>query len=196
MSGTHPGATPTPEAPGSVQGILEQKAAAELGHGDDGPKSIVLTGVSWGVGLLSLGALALCAYNVAVRFFYPPGTLELADEVQVYIMVWAVMLSLGAVTVADRHVRADLFVNLFPAPARRAAEVFADLLGLAFSGMLLWFGTLAAYDIYDFGEVSTTSLRFPMWIYVAALPAGALALVVGYLYRVSRHFVRHVPPRG
>lgn len=175
----------------AVYEALRQKAAAELGH-DEGETNLPL----WLrienllVGGLAVGALLLCSYNVVVRYFHPAWTLELVDEVQVYVIIWAIFLSLGAVTVADRHVKADLFVSFFPEGLRRASEVFIDLLGLAFAATLLWYGSVAAYQSWSYGDVSITSLRFPLWIYVAALPAGGLALGLGYLIRLQRRLRR------
>lgn len=172
----------------AVYEALRQKAAAELDRQDeDAAQPLWLRIEDLLVGGLATAALLLCSYNVVVRYFYPAWTLELVDEVQVYVIVWAVLLSLGAVTVADRHVKADLFVTFFPPGLRRATELFIDLLGLAFGGMLLWYGATLAWQSWDYGDVSTTTLRFPLWIYFSALPAGGLALAVGYLIRLGRH---------
>jgi len=170
---------------------LRQKAAADLDHKvGEARQPLWLQIESVLVGGLAVGALLLCSYNVAVRYFNPAWTLELVDEVQVYVIVWAIFLSLGAVTVADRHVKADLFVAFFPEGLRRVSEFFIDLLGLAFAGTLLWYGSVAAYQSWSYGDVSTTSLRFPLWIYIAALPAGGLALSLGYLLRLRRRLQR------
>jgi C4-dicarboxylate transporter, DctQ subunit len=77
-------------------------------------------------------------------------------------------------------------VSMFPPAARRVQEVFIDLLGLAFGLLLLWYGGGVAYQSWSYGDVSTTSLRFPLWIYVSALPAGGLSLAVGYAIRLAR----------
>ncbi len=172
----------------AVYEALRQKAAAELAQPDeDAAQPLWLRIEDLLVGGLATAALLLCSYNVVVRYFHPAWTLELVDEVQVYVIVWAVLLSLGAVTVADRHVKADLFVTFFPPGLRRATELFIDLLGLAFAGMLLWYGATLAWQSWDYGDVSTTTLRFPLWIYFSALPAGGVALAVGYLIRLGRH---------
>lgn len=135
------------------------------------------------VGALALLALGICSYNVFVRYFVPSRTLEAADEVQVYFVVWAVFLALGLVTAADRHVRADLFVAMFAAGLRRKLSIFGELLGLAFALLLLGYGTAVTWQTWSFGDVSTTSLRFPLWIYSAALPAGAALMAVAYARR-------------
>lgn len=140
------------------------------------------------VGGLALAALLICSYNVFVRYFVPRLTLEASDEVQVYLVIWAVFLALGLVTAADRHVRADLFVAMFAAGFRRRVSIFGELLGLAFALLLLGYGAAITWQTWSFGDVSTTSLRFPLWIYSAALPVGALLMAAAYAKRCVNLF--------
>lgn len=140
------------------------------------------------VGGLALAALLVCSYNVFVRYFVTRLTLEAADEVQVYLVIWAVFLALGLVTAADRHVRADLFVAMFAPGFRRLVSIFGELLGLAFALLLVGYGTAITWQTWSFGDLSTTSLRFPLWIYSAALPVGALLMAVAYAKRSVNSF--------
>jgi TRAP-type C4-dicarboxylate transport system permease small subunit len=135
------------------------------------------------VGGLALAALLVCSYNVFMRYFFPSLTLEAADEVQVYLVIWGVFLALGLVTAADRHVRADLFVAAFAPGFRRWVAVFGELLGLAFALLLVGYGSAITWQTWSYGDVSTTSLRFPLWIYTAALPVGALLMAAAYAKR-------------
>lgn len=137
------------------------------------------------VGSVALAALALCSYNVFVRYFFPSLVLEWSDEVQVYLVIWAIFLALGLVTAADRHVKADLFVGMFSARTQRRLLVFAEVLGLAFSIFLVAYGGAVAWQTYDYGDLSITSLRFPLWIYAAALPVGGLLMGARYLMRLA-----------
>lgn len=129
-------------------------------------------------------ALVLATVNVVLRIFFPRSALEWGDEVQVYLVVWAVCLSFAAVTAADRHVKADLFVSMLSPAAKRFSVLLADVLGLLMSGALTWFGYLVAHDSWDFGDLSTTTLRFPLWIYYAALPVGAGLMTLRYAVRL------------
>jgi C4-dicarboxylate transporter, DctQ subunit len=173
-------------AQSAVLQALHQKAAAEVGQDEGAAVPLWLRIEDVIVGGLAIVALLLCSYNVVVRYFHPAWTLELVDEVQVYVVIWAVFVALGAVTVADRHVKSDLFVSMFPPKVQRAQQWFIDLLGLAFGVLLLWYGGVVAYQSWSYGDLSTTSLRFPLWIYVSALPAGGLSLAVGYSIRLAR----------
>jgi len=161
---------------------LAGKAEAELST-QAAPRSAWTRFEELLVGGLALAALSVCSYNVFVRYFLPRHTLEAADEVQVYLVIWAVFLALGLVTAADRHVRADLFVAMFAPGFRRLVGIFGELLGLVFALLLLGYGTAITWQTWSYGDVSTTSLRFPLWIYSAALPVGALLMAVAYAKR-------------
>lgn len=147
------------------------------------------------VGVVASAGLVLAIVNVVLRIFAPQHALEWGDEVQVYLVIWAVCLSFGAVTAADRHVKADLFVSMLSPGLRHAAVVLADILGLAMSALLAWYGYRVAYDAWDFGDLSTTTLRFPLWIYFAALPVGAGLMAVRYAVRLflGRRVSSHLP---
>jgi C4-dicarboxylate transporter DctQ subunit len=171
---------------GAAYAALSDKAASEL-HVSDNIEGTRLEQIM--VGILALAALLICIYNVFVRYFYPPLTLEMSDEVQVYLVIWSVFLALGLVTAANRHVKADLFVSMFKQTTQKHLHKLSDVLGLAFSLLLVYYGTAVAWETYDYGDVSITSLRFPLWIYAAALPTGALLMGIRYALRLS-HMVR------
>jgi len=137
------------------------------------------------VGGLGLAALGLSCLNVILRIVMPSAAIEWGDEVQVYLVVWAVCLSFAAVTAANRHIKADLLIDRMPPRLRAFALLFGDLLGLALSAALCWLGCLITYDTWDFGDVSTTTLRFPLWIYQAALPVGMALMALRYLLRLA-----------
>ncbi len=178
-----------PEAPkqDALAGALAQKAETELST-SAAPRSAWVRFEELLVGGLALLALLVCSYNVFVRYFVPRLTWEASDEVQVYLVIWAVFLALGLVTAADRHVRADLFVAMFAQGFRRRVAIFGELLGLAFALLLLGYGGVITWQTWSFGDLSTTSLRFPLWIYSAALPVGALLMAVRYAQRLAALF--------
>lgn len=155
-------------------------------EGEGQPRTLLDRVDSVLIGGLGLAALLLASVNVLLRTFLPHLTIEWGDEVQVYLVVWAVCLAFGALTASGRHIRADLFVALLPAGGRAALATFADLLGLAVSAVLFWFALLATWEAWDFGDVSTTTLRFPLWIYQAALPTGMALMALRHAIRLAR----------
>lgn len=175
-----------PETSGSkIQEALRQRAQADLDAESHAvPPSHPLE--TFFVGGLATIALFLCAYNVIARHYFPALLLDFVEEFQVYMVIWAVFLSLGSLTLMDRHVKSDFFVNMFPPRMQTAVAWLADGLGLIFCLGLVYYGFLVAYQAWDFGDVSTTELRMPLWIYFAALPAGGLVMAIAYVVRLSR----------
>lgn len=177
--------TQTDGATSKVYASLQQKAEADLkAEGHDVPPSSLLE--SMVVGGLAFTALALCSYNVIARLFATDMILDFVEEFQVYMMIWAVFLSLGTLTLMDQHVKSDFFVNMFPPKMKTTVGWFSDILGVIFSAVIVYYGYQVSYQAYDFGDVSTTMLRTPLWIYFSALPAGGLVMGLAYIVRLSR----------
>lgn len=164
---------------------LRKKAQDDLdAESHEVPKSHPLE--SFFVGGLAFTALVLCSYNVIARLFAPGYMLDFVEEFQVYMVIWAVFLSLGTLTLMDRHVKSDFFVNMFPPQFKVALGWFSDILGLGFAIVIVYYGFLVAHQAWDFGDVSTTMLRTPLWIYFAALPAGGVVMAIAYAVRLVR----------
>lgn len=136
------------------------------------------------VGGLGMTALLLASVNVVLRGTLPHLAIEWGDEVQVYLVVWAVCLSFSAVTARGRHIKADLFVDMMPPALRTALAVFGDMVGLVVSALLAYLACAVTYEAWDFGDVSSTTLRFPIWIYQAALPVGMALMALRYAIRL------------
>lgn len=144
-------------------------------------------------GLLVGGALALVFYTVLLRYVAPAYAPHVTEELTVYIVMWAVLLACGRVTREREHVRADLVFQLMPRPWQRACDILANLAGVGFALFLAYYGGLVAYEAWDFGDLSATQLRFPLWIYYSALPVAALLIAIGHL-RVAFALTRGAPP--
>ncbi|MFO7746758.1 MAG: TRAP transporter small permease [Orrella sp.] len=164
---------------------LRKKAQDDLdAESHEVPKSHPLE--SFFVGGLVFTALVLCSYNVIARLFAPEYLLDFVEEFQVYMVIWAVFLSLGTLTLMDRHVKSDFFVNMFPPKLKVALGWFSDILGLGFAIVIVYYGFLVAHQAWEFGDVSTTMLRTPLWIYFAALPGGGVVMAIAYAVRLLR----------
>ena len=171
---------------------LRQKAQADLeAESHEVPESHPIESIV--VGGLAALALGFCSYNVIARLIAPSWTLDFVEEVQVYMVIWAIFLSLGTVTLMDRHVKSDFFINMFPPKLKHGVEVLADVLGLIFSVFAVYYGSAVAYQAWEFGDVSTTVLRVPLWIYFAALPGGALMMSIAYAVRLGRKWTKREP---
>jgi C4-dicarboxylate transporter DctQ subunit len=136
------------------------------------------------VGVLGLAALGFALWQVVSRYFFPQGSISYAEEVIVYLVIWAIMIVSSQLVRSDRHVRPDLVLNLVPAGVARWMEIFNCIAAMVFCGALVWYGRQVVDIALLIDEHSASDLRFPMWIYYAALPTGGLLMLVRYAIRL------------
>ncbi len=142
-----------------------------------------------------LGALAMFVGLVQVigRYFFPAMAISWAEEVIVYLIVWAVMIISSQLVRTDGHVRPDLILRLVPPAGQRWLEAFNCVVALVFCGGMVWYGWQIVDTSRLLEETSSSGLRFPMWIYYASLPAGGVLMSLRYLIRLHRYLFRFDP---
>src|SRR4051794_5694971 len=136
------------------------------------------------VGIFGICALAVACYSVATRYLSPRYAVDWGDEVLIYFVVWAVFLVSSQLVRTDGHVRPDLVLRILKPRHQRLLEILNCLAALAFCAGLAWLGLEIVEQSFDLDERSISALQFPMWIYYAALPVGAVLMVVRYLIRL------------
>jgi len=136
-------------------------------------------------GLFGLAALALALWQVVSRYAFPGQAISFAEEVIVYLMIWAIMIVSSQLVRIDGHVRPDLVLNLAPLRVKRWLEIFNSLAAIVFCAALIWYGWKVLDVAWRIDERSPSDLRFPMWLYYAALPAGALLMLLRYVIRLA-----------
>jgi C4-dicarboxylate transporter DctQ subunit len=136
------------------------------------------------VGVLGLTALAFALWQVVSRYFFPQQSISYAEEVIVYLVIWAIMIVSSQLVRTDSHVRPDLVLKVVPAGVARWMEVFNCVAAVIFCGALVWYGRQIVAVALLIDEHSASDLRFPMWIYYAALPAGGLLMLIRYVIRL------------
>ncbi len=137
-------------------------------------------------GLLGLLAMLVGIVQVEGRYFFPQYAICYAEEVIVYLVVWAVMIISSQLVRTDGHVRPDLILRLVPPGGQRWMEVFNCLVALAFCIGLTWYGWQIVDTSILLDERSSSDLQFPMYIYYLAMPAGGLLMTIRYLIRLYR----------
>ncbi len=145
------------------------------------------------MGLLGLLALAVGLAQVLGRYVFPSAGSGWGDEIMVYLIIWAIMITSSELVRTDGHVRPDLVLRLMGPRTQRLCEMLNCSVAIVFAGGLVWYG----WDIVDtamlLDERSFSGLDFPMWIYDACLPVGGLLLLMRYMIRLWR-FTFHYDP--
>jgi C4-dicarboxylate transporter, DctQ subunit len=139
------------------------------------------------VGVLGAVALLIAVVQVFGRYINPAGAITWAEEVIVYIAVWAVMIVGSQLVRTDGHVRPDLVLRLLRPGAQRWIEMFNCLVAIAFTFGMVWYGWQVVDTAQMLDQRSSSDLQFPLWIYYAALPAGGLLMLIRYVIRLLRY---------
>ncbi len=147
------------------------------------------------VGLLGLAALVAGSVQVLGRYLAPAHAISWAEEVIVYLLVWAVMIVASDLARSDGHVRPDVVLRLLPPGGQRWLEIANSLAAIIFCGGLIYYGWQIVATAWMLDERSSTDLQFPMWIYYLALPSGGALMMLRYLARLYRFLFAFDPAR-
>lgn len=138
------------------------------------------------VGLLGLIAIVIGLWQVVGRYLDPEHAISYAEEVIVYLIIWAIMIVSSQLVRRDGHVRPDLVLRLLPPRLLRWVEMFNCLVAIGFSAALVWYGWEIVDTAWLLDERSSTDLQFPIWIYYMALPVGGGLMLARYVIRIVR----------
>jgi C4-dicarboxylate transporter, DctQ subunit len=155
------------------------------------------------VGVLGLAALTFGVVQVIGRYLTPHHAIAFAEEVIVYLVVWAIMITSSQLVRRDGHVKSDLVLRLLSSNQQRWLEIFNCVAALVFVLGLFWYGLQIVDTALLLDERSSSDLQFPTWLYYAALPAGGALMAIRYAIRLitlaffydrSMIKISHVPP--
>ncbi len=139
------------------------------------------------VGVLGACAMLIAAFQVFGRYIAPGASINWAEEVIVYIAVWAVMIVASQLVRMDAQVRPDLVLRLLRPGVQRWFEMFNCLVAIAFTFGMLWYGWKVVGTALLLDQRSSSDLQFPLWIYYLALPTGGALMLGRYLIRLIRY---------
>lgn len=85
-----------------------------------------------------------------------------------------------------KHIRVDIVLKVIPAAGAWFAEWAVDLLGLACSLALMWYGITSTLDSVASGEMFIKALATPVWWWLCVLPVTFALLAVEFVFRMHR----------
>jgi len=128
--------------------------------------------------LIPAQVLTSLAYLTGRRIFYFSTTP--LQELEWHLFLALIFLSFGAVLLADRHVRIDIFRQRLSPTVKSYVEVLGFVIALApFSLALIYFGAGFAWKAFLVDEGSRAALGLPhRWIIKSMLPIGGVLLLL------------------
>jgi len=145
------------------------------------------------IGLLGAAAMLVGLVQVVGRYIAPRFAISWAEEVIVYLIVWGIMLAASQLVRTDGHVRPDLVLRAASPQVQRWMEVANCIAAIAFCAGLAWYGWSIVASSWQLDERSSSDLQFPMWLYSAAVPTGALLMTGRYFFRLYRYLFAFDP---
>lgn len=131
------------------------------------------------IGLLVLAALCIFLGGAALRAFAPLYALDWAEEISLYCVIWATVLSGSTLVAEGRHISTEIFVTYLP-PELKTLVAWAVT---AFTGLFCLAILVYGWQAFEFAllldERSASTLRVEQGYAVfLALPVG-MALILG-----------------
>ena len=125
------------------------------------------------IGIFVLAALFTFLGGAALRVMAPALSVDWADEVALYFIIWGTLLAGSVLAAEGRHINTEIVVNLLPARGRRLVGIGVGAVTLGFCLVVTWYG----WEAYEFSRMlddrSGSSLRTPQsWALFLALPVG------------------------
>jgi TRAP-type C4-dicarboxylate transport system permease small subunit len=131
------------------------------------------------IGALVVLALGLFLYGSVTRSFAPALAIDWSEEVTIYLIAWATLLSGGVITAERGHVSANMLGHLLPPLAQRRLGLGIDVVVLVFCSLMLWLGIEGVLFAHLLDERSASTLQAPQaWMLYLALPVSMLLIVV------------------
>jgi TRAP-type C4-dicarboxylate transport system permease small subunit len=109
-----------------------------------------------------------------------------ANEVTEYALYLITLMTAPWLLRRGQHVRIDMALVLVPPRAAWAMEATADLLGLAASLVLIWYGTIMTLQSARLGSLTIKNLVFPEWWLLWPLPACFVLVAFEFIFRFHR----------
>lgn len=137
-----------------------------------------------GVLIALLAAMAIIIFSNVVLRYSTSQSIEWAEEVARYLMVWLTFLGAGPVLRYGGHIAVDNFQDSLPTQWARAVRVFIAVLLTGFFAFIIWYGLIYVERV-QYQMTPTTQISMS-WVY-AAMPVGGVLLLAHWLLIVREY---------
>lgn len=131
--------------------------------------------------ILMLTAMALIIFANVVLRYTTSQSIEWAEEVARYLMVWLTFIGAGPVLRYGGHIAVDNLQDALPKKAAMLIRIFIALLIFGFFGFMIYYGALYVERAH-FQMTPTTQISMG-WVY-ASIPVGGVILLINWLFIV------------
>jgi TRAP-type C4-dicarboxylate transport system permease small subunit len=135
--------------------------------------------------LMLLAMVILVTADIVLRNIARVG-FPWANEVTEYALYLITLLTAPWLLRRGQHVRIDVALVLVPPRLAWAMEAAGDILGLAASLVLVWYGSVMTAQSARLGSITIKNLVFPEWWLLWPLPVCLALLALEFVFRFHR----------
>ncbi len=149
----------------------------------------LIAGLRVAAGAMLVLSVGVNFANIIGRYFFFV-SLSWAEEAMLFLMIGCVFLAAGPVGWMGRHIRMDVVVSLLPPRARKAFDVFSDLVTIATCIAVAVFAWPVMTMLAELDQRSETA-NIPLVIPQSAVPIGLLLMAALIAVRLIAVGTRH-----
>jgi len=135
--------------------------------------------------LLLLAMVAVVTADILLRNAVGIG-FSWANEVTEYALYIITLLTAPWLLRRGQHVRIDIALVTVPPRMAWTMEAMADIVGLAASLVLIWYGAIMTVQSARLGSLTIKNLVFPEWWLLAPLPICFALVAFEFVFRFGR----------
>ena len=135
--------------------------------------------------LLLLAMVLLVTADIVLRNL-TRGSISWANEVTEYALYLTTLLTAPWLLRRGQHVRIDMILALVPPRLAWVMEAAADIVGLAASLVLIWYGAIMTMQSARLGSLTIKNLVFPEWWLLWPLPMCFVLIALEFVFRFHR----------
>ena len=140
-------------------------------------------------GAMLLLSVGINFANIIGRYVFSV-SLYWAEEAMLFLMIGCVFLGASQAGWLNRHIRMDVVVSMLPPRARKAFDVFSDIVTIATCVAIAIFSWPVMTMLYQLDQRSETA-NIPLVIPQSAVPIGLILMAVLIAVRLITVGVRH-----
>ena len=134
------------------------------------------------VALITLMTAIICL-QIVLRIF--DASLSEAEEIARFLFVWAMYLSISYAIRDDRHIRITFLVDKLPGNGRALAYNCADLVFLAYSVIVVFFGYRVISRSLELGQIAPAT-EIPVAVLYGSVLIGCMLNVIRIVVRLHQ----------
>ncbi len=128
----------------------------------------------------------IVSYEVIMRYIFNSPTIWV-NEISRFLQIWATYLALTYTFHKNDFIRITVIYDKVGDKGKKILDLISAIFILIFSGFVLYYGWLIAYDSLKVGRTSSTILDVPSFLTEFAIPLCFAFLVLRVLFEVPKY---------